>query len=177
MTDGGDDMTDRPVDLAHLAKRVAVLERWNRTMKWVGITVLACLGALLLLGQARPTKKIVEADKFIVRDALGRERVVLGLDHPESPGHSPVRLGLYNEGKSTAILYLSDGFAGLTIATGTAKAQPRQSLQLFANPKEGAGLKVAVGMGKPAVHLRAKPDGTTSLSLKDKTGAAVFEAP
>jgi hypothetical protein len=147
---------------------------------------LGAWGAVLLMGQvqapapgaAQPQSqgRVIEAEKFIVRDATGRERAVLGLDHPVSPGHSPVRLGLYNEGDSTAVLYLSDGFAGLSISSGGG-GEAKRSVQLFANPREGGGLKLAAGPRKDTVRLGADREGKAYVTLADDAGKVVFKAP
>jgi hypothetical protein len=95
---------------AELAVRVEALERHNRWLRRVGAVGLALVGVALVMGRVPSTPAVVEAEKFVVRDRRGEERIVLGLDHPTSPNHSPVRIALYNaEQKSSAVLYLSDG--------------------------------------------------------------------
>ena len=170
--------TDETPDLQNLALRVKRLERQNRAMRRVITVVLALAVAGLLMAQSRPASRIIEAEKFVVRDATGQERAVLGLDHPSSPAHSPLRLGLYNPAaKSSAVLYLSNGFAGLTISSGGTTAAAKRSVQLFSNPKEGGGVKVISGTGQAAVHLSVPPGGKGGLTLKDGSGAVAFEAP
>jgi len=176
-------MSDVVRDVEAVERRLAALERQQRRMHRAGIVGLGILAAALLMGQTPPpaapppsTGRVVEAEKFVIRDARGQERAVLGLDHPVSPEHSPLRLGLYNGDRSSAILYLSDGFAGLSITTG-GESDKKQSVQLFANPREGGGFKVATGQRQESVRIGVDGEGKSGLSLTDKSGAVVFKAP
>ena len=47
--------------------RLERLEKQNRRMKQIGALALVLIGAVLLMGQATPTKT-VEANEFILRD-------------------------------------------------------------------------------------------------------------
>ena len=178
-------MSNAVRDIEAVERRLAALERQQRRMHRAGIFGLGILAAALLMGQTPPpppaaspssTGRVVEAEKFVIRDARGQERAVLGLDHPSSPEHSPLRLGLYNGDRSSAILYLSDGFAGLSITTG-GESDKKQSVQLFANPREGGGFKVATGQRQESVRIGVDGEGKSGLSLTDKSGTVVFKAP
>jgi hypothetical protein len=149
---------------AELAVRVEALERHNRWLRRVGAVGLALVGVALVMGRVPSTPAVVEAEKFVVRDRRGEERIVLGLDHPTSPNHS-------------AVLYLSDGFAGLVIATGRADGMGKRSAQVFANPKEGAGLKVDTGLKKTVVRLSADERASGHFVLQDEAGNVLFTAP
>jgi len=170
-------MTKQTPDLEAVLERLENVERQNRRMKRVGLVTLVLLAAGFLVGQAQPKSQVVEAEQFIVRDARGQKRALLGLDHPTSPGHSPVRIGLYNENQSSAVMYLSDGFAGLTVTAEGAAGAEKRAIQLFANPKEGTGLKVGASITTEAARLGADADGGASLVLKDKSGKVLFKAP
>jgi hypothetical protein len=171
-------------ELRLILERLDAVERQNRRMKRTGMATAGIIAAIVLMGQAQPEtppapkkNKVVEAEQFIVRDAKGRQRGLFGLDHPESPGHSPVRIGLYNEGSSSAAMYLSDGFGGVTVTSGGEDKGPRRSVQLFANPQEGTGLKVGKTGRQTGVLLQIDPRGTVALSMKDNAGKVVFSAP
>jgi len=160
-----------------LEERVTSLERQNRWLRAVVVAVVILLAALLAL-QARPTRiaAVAEAEKFVVRDRKGRARAVLGLDHATGPEHSPVRLALYNEEhRSSAVLYLSDAFAGLTIKTGAEGG--KRSINLFANPKDGAGLGLDAGLRSNAIRMTADAAAAVRLVMKDSAGNVVFRAP
>jgi hypothetical protein len=168
--------------------RLGVLERDLRRVRRAGAAAVLVLGGALgyvgfgargLSGTVVEAQRtVVEAQQFIVRDAQGRQRAMLGLDHPSSPQHSPVRLGLYNEASnSSAVLYLSDGFAGLSVASGVEPAV-RRAVQLFANPREGGGLKVTTAGRSPAIELSsAAGEGLPRFVLGADDGRVLFEAP
>ena len=70
-----------------LLDRVSALERENRRLRvgMVGVATLA--GVFGLLGQARASRDAtIEAQRFVVKDAEGRERAVLGLE-PDGSAH------------------------------------------------------------------------------------------
>ena len=171
-------MADLGVD--DLRERVRILERRLRRAQALGVFLIAIVVAsaagTCLRGRPEGAGTVV-AERFVVRDALGRERAVLGLDHPSSPGHSPVRLGLTNaDSGSSAVLYLSDSFAGLTVSSA-AQATRATGVQLFANPKAGGGLKVLTGARRPRVEVEATPGGESRLILRTEAGEVIFTAP
>ncbi len=170
-------MTVQMPDLDAVVRRLESVERQNRRIKGVGLIALGLVGAVFLMGQAQQKDRVVEAEQFIVRDARGQKRALLGLDHPSSPGHSPVRIGLYNENQSSAVMYLSDGFAGLAITAGGAEGKSNRAIQLFANPKEGTGVKVGTSVTTTAAQLSVGPRGKASFVLKDETNKVLFKAP
>ncbi len=164
-----------------IERRLGELERDLRRARRAGAAAVLVLGGALGyvgFGARGVSKTVVEAQQFIVRDAQGRERAMLGLDHPSSPQHSPVRLGLYNEASnSSAVLYLSDGFAGLSVASGV-EPPVRRAVQLFANPREGGGLKVTTAGRSPAIELSsAAGEGLPRFVLGTDDGRVLFEAP
>ncbi len=83
-----------------LARRVDKVERENRWLKRAGVIALAVIAAIVLMGQAAsklapPGKpgKVVGAEQFIVHDARGGVRAVLG-----TLPDGTVRLVLYDRG-------------------------------------------------------------------------------
>ena len=62
--------------LEMLGERLERLERQNRRLKLGVLGVLVLMGSLVLMGAAAPPK-VVEAEKFVLRDDQGRERAVL----------------------------------------------------------------------------------------------------
>lgn len=72
-------MTSDPSDLHSLVERVVKLEQQNRRLKWGGVAVLAVFSAVVLMGQAAPPPRIVEAQKFVLKDADGKVRGWMGV--------------------------------------------------------------------------------------------------
>ncbi|MBI4490237.1 MAG: hypothetical protein HY694_14230 [Deltaproteobacteria bacterium] len=64
-----------------LVRRLERLERANRRLKWITVGFFVGLAALLTMGQAKPSKvaKVIEAEKFVVKDPNGRGSITLGL--------------------------------------------------------------------------------------------------
>ena len=60
----------------NMVQRLDRLERENRRLKLLGSLVLIGIATLLLMGQAKPNRvaKVIEAEKFILRDSSGSER-------------------------------------------------------------------------------------------------------
>ena len=113
-------MTERDV-----TQRPDRLERENRRLKGIGAVVLVGLAAMVLMGQDTPGKvaMVVEAEKFVLVDAEGRTRAILGA---YGAGHGLV---LYDpNGQVRAIL----GHAELKAArTGVVEQRPVSSLVLI----------------------------------------------
>src|SRR5690348_10244696 len=70
-------MTIEGAAFQDLEKRLRRVEKQNRQMKRVGLVVLLLGSLIMVMGQARPSRK-VEAEQFILRDAQGRERLAIG---------------------------------------------------------------------------------------------------
>src|SRR6266849_5926654 len=64
-------------DLQSLADRVERLEKQNRLFKRGGLVLLLSAATLIATGQARPTPRTVEAQKFVITDTSGTKRVEL----------------------------------------------------------------------------------------------------
>ncbi len=78
-----------------LARRLDRVERENRWLKQAGVVALAVIAAVVLMGQATQGKvaKVVEAEKFVLRDEKGNIRGDLVVN-----GGIP-SLNLYGEAK------------------------------------------------------------------------------
>ena len=62
-----------------LARRLYKVEWENRRLKLAGVVALAVIAAVVLMGQATESKvvKVIEAEKFVLRDGQGRQRAEL----------------------------------------------------------------------------------------------------
>src|SRR5690349_20079714 len=67
-------MTSQEPDMQAMLERVEKLERQNRRMKRAALLALALIAALVLMGQAAPSRRTVEAEAFVLKDASGRVR-------------------------------------------------------------------------------------------------------
>src|SRR5262245_22663208 len=99
-----------------LAARIARLERDNRRLKRFGLALLLAAGAVAVMGQSRPPVRaaaVLEARKFVLRDAKGKRRAELGL-FPDRPG-----LVLFDDGgAATAVLGAFEKEEGLALLAG-----------------------------------------------------------
>lgn len=153
-------------ELRVVTERLGRLERQNGRLKLTGAFVLLGIAALLLMGQARPGARSVEAHRFVVRDPLGRPRAVLGAVADIWGLH------LYDQqGK---------GRAGLTVAAdGTSRlgfydrdGKSRAILDVTADG--GATVGFYDRGGKARAQLSVAPDGSLGLGFFDKDGQPIW---
>lgn len=71
-------------ELQAITERVQKLERENRWLKRAGLSVLMLAAAALLMGQARPSRT-VEANEFVLKDAVGKVRARLSMEETDRP--------------------------------------------------------------------------------------------
>ena len=113
-----------------LARRLDKVERENRWLKQAGVVALVVIGAVVLMGQATPSKvaKVIEAEKFVVRDKSGKVRAELSM----SADGSPQLILRSSEGKSGAVLAVgTDGSPSLVLYDRNDK--PRIGLSVSAD--------------------------------------------
>ena len=68
------------------------IERQNTTIKLVGLAMLIVASAVVLMGQASPQSRIINADAFVLKDAGGKMRASLRMDTIlDAPDHSVTR--------------------------------------------------------------------------------------
>ena len=65
-----------------LVLRLDRLERENRRLKRIGALVVVVISGVFMMGQALPKNRIVEAEKFVLKDTGGKVRAILGAAHP-----------------------------------------------------------------------------------------------
>ena len=142
--------------LPSVLERLEKLEKQNRTLKRVGMLVLALFGLVLLMGQTLPGRRIIEAEGFILRDATGKMRAALGIS--EGAPH----LSLLDE-EGTARIFLTLAANKPSVWLFDAKANLRVSLATDAG---GDGiLSLLDGMRKQRAVLGLFPDGSPKLEL------------
>ncbi len=114
--------------ISKLDQRLDRLERENRRLKRIGALVVVGIAAVVLMGQARSSKvaKVIEAEKFVLRDTSGQ-----------------VGATLFTVGEGSPHLEFSDKKRNLRITLGVmsstsprtmsieTKRRPESSLVLF----------------------------------------------
>lgn len=151
-------------------KRVEGLEREVRRWRHAAMALTLAAVALATMGLAIPRGRIVEAQKFVLKDAAGRVRVELGpndtdksitLRFRDEIGTPRLTLGVEND---SALLVLGD-------KTG----RPRVGAVTLADGVPGLTFYDATGRSRAELGLAR--DGDPSVSLLDGRGAPVWKAP
>jgi len=104
--------------LDKLVKRLDRLEGENCWLKRIVALVVVGIAAVVLMGQAKPRKvaKVIEAEKFVVRDKNGIVRAALqisakaepSLDLYDKNGKNRAQLAILELGGPTPILFFLD---------------------------------------------------------------------
>src|SRR5437016_2139911 len=71
----------KELTLDALKRRLDGLERENRWMKRIGAVIIMVFAAMLIMGQAGPSKvaKVIEAERVVLRTSRGNVRAMLGV--------------------------------------------------------------------------------------------------
>jgi hypothetical protein len=164
-----------------LTQRVDRLERENHRLKRTEILVIVAFGALALMGQTMPNgkvAKVIEAERFVLRDARGRERAVLGmvadkiarastdpsLDFYAVDGVRRVRLGISPFWSDPSLdFYAKDG--GDRISLGVSQIQGGSSFLEGGPLGEASYLHLRDKSGLFGVALTAETTGDSSLDV------------
>lgn len=73
-------MRDQTLATQTIVQRLEKIEKQNRTMKCAGLAVLIGVGSIVLMGQASPQSRTIDAEAFVLRDAGGKMRASLRMD-------------------------------------------------------------------------------------------------
>lgn len=157
-----------------LVQRLEQLERGNHHLKLILVLVLVVSAALLVMGQTKYGKvtKVIEAEQFVLQDAPGRVRAVLGV--------------IENGG---AVLSFMNKDGKMVLGVGvTAKDAP--SVELYPDGKRRAALQALSAdgpvnleftnkQGTAVLGIGVTPNGTPGLSLygPDWKARAVLQIP
>jgi hypothetical protein len=142
-----------------LAERVESLERENRRWRWaVGFALLASL-VIMAGGAYRADEKVVEAERFIVRDKDGKVRLWMGMNPSGTPSltlfdkdqKSRLMMILAPDGKPEIVLRDESGRGGVGIGS----------------TRDGAMvLSISDKDGRAYVSLSLAPDGKSALTFR-----------
>ncbi len=170
-----------------LTRRLDRVERENRRLKQTGVVALAVIAAVVLMGQAMPSK-VVEAEQFVVRDASGKVHAVLGTVNKravslaliDKNGNPRVVLGVSPDGSSSLSFYdkdvnrravlglRPDDSPDLALLDKDRKLRARLSLNY-----EGSATLVFIDSGGKIGASLIR----TRLSFFDKDGRVIWMAP
>ena len=122
-------MTSPTPDLAAVVARLEKVERQNRRLKTAGIAVLVLAAAGLLMGQAMPKARTVEAEGFVLKDERGEVRAKLAMDKGRpmlalSDEHGMPRVGLLVD-KDGPMLGMGDEYGMPRVELSVSKEGPR----------------------------------------------------
>lgn len=177
-------MDEHTVDLTNMLVRVQKLETVNRRLKRIVLGALVLVGAAVLMGQVRPNH-VIEAEKFILKDASGniRARLEMGAENPEllllntkgfpvaalTGGEAPLFMLCSQGCEHQAQLSASKNVFGMTLfgkETGTAG---HGLLAAFGVYKGVPGVTLYSEQGKEQVGLDLDASGP-KLILHDQSG-------
>ena len=164
-----------------LVRRLSHMERENRRWRWLVTVTLATLAAAVIVGHLVP-RKVVEARRFVMRDADGRSRAELGMttdgtsvlvlnDKDERPG---VALSVLPNGPRTVSLLDENG---KTRSVLTARVDGDSGLRLFdENRTHRASLDVKAD-GSPILRLSPEQRETSEAHRPPKKPLLLISDP
>lgn len=138
-------MTPQTQDWQTVVGRLERVERENRRLKRVGVAVLAGIAAVVLMGQAVPGRRDLEAQSFTLLDSTGHLQARLGM----LAGGAALQLFDQNGQGRAALSVRPDGTPLLSLADGTGKG----------------GATLAVGADRETALLLRDPDGKVRATL------------
>jgi hypothetical protein len=166
--------------LEALAKRLAKLEAQNRKLKKAVIAVIIVATAVVTIGQA-PTKKVIEANEFVLLDANGvvRAKLGMGLVSPLKNGPALVLYGddgvaqrvwvATSEGQAEINLTSSGPLTSFTSSSMWAGV-PAKDRTGTARLGDGSGVAIFGPAGGVRMNLDGPLVGGPQISLQDKEG-------
>ena len=179
------------LEIETLARRLDRVERENRRLKRAGVVALAMIAAVILMGQATESKvvKVIEAEKFVLRDGQGRQRAELfahkdvsGLAFSDQKGRVRIVMGV---DKDSQTFHLMDEKQIPRVSIGLDEKKGSTLLMWDSHQKLRLGLGVTI-LG-PALALSDKAENhrveltvlldSPELSVTDKTGKTIWSAP
>jgi len=184
-------MTAQTPDLAAVVARLEQVERDNRRLRRVGVMLVLIVASGLLMGQAVPPRRTVEAERFLVRNAQGKIRAELGIFEKgvtrlrllDTDGNARAILAVTDEGLP-ALAFVDRGQARLLVAAdqdGTAGItlydQAGKMWVALTTLSQRAGLLVFDQAEKRRVLLGAYRDGSPEAELTDQTGKVILRVP
>lgn len=145
-----------------LERRIERLEQQNRSLKRRGVAVIGLVSAVLLMAQAMPRGRVVEAEQFLVKDAAGETRAALMTD---SLGGVLFFMRDLAKQHGVALAVDRDGPAAMVMTSGGANQVSVQTT------KSGPSFVLYDTTGVARLHLSGAGRWGPSLGLYDESGA------
>ncbi len=154
-----------------VSHRLDRLERENRFFKAVGLVALAVIAAVVLMGQGTGSKvaKVIEAEKFVLRDAKGEKSADLAV---RSDG--AVMLGIGRHAKDGRITLVA---GGERVPTMSFFGKDLKGSVLLGIGIEGNPFLSLSDKGKTRVRLGVLPNSQATFVLFDKAAKVIWSAP
>src|SRR5574337_355803 len=122
-----------------VVQRLEHLERENRRLKRLGGFLIFGVAAVVLMGETKGAR-VIEAEKFVLRDLVGKTRAV-----PSTMPDGSVGLAILSaDGKSLSLSAEGDGTMGLTMYDKSKKLRA----EIFTLADGSAGLALYDASGK-----------------------------
>ncbi len=164
-----------------LVQRLDRLERENRRLKRIGALVVVGIAAVVLMGQARLSKvaKVIEAEKFVLRDTSGQIGAILftvdggspHLEFRDKKRNLRITLGVLGDVGHLS-LFSENGNSAITL-----RALPDGSPHLQFYDKDGNTRAVLGSTSPRTMSIETKRRPESSLVLFDKKGKVIWKAP
>jgi hypothetical protein len=185
-------------ELHAILERVDKLETQNRRLRRDGLAILVLLSAFMLMGQAPPSPRVVEAQRFVLKDSGGNVRGWMGTIGKGSEltlgnvNAQPMMrlivsmddsdLHFFGSRKSGMNLGLDSGNADISMigaeGNGGARITFKEPGPSFAL-EDAKGFSTIVGatqLEKPK-HRKADPSTAASIVLLDKDKNVIWQTP
>jgi hypothetical protein len=159
-------------DVKSLYERVERLEKQNLWMKRTGVVAILSAVVLLVSGQAKvDTKKTVEANEFVLKDANGVVRAKLGMGAALLMKNGP-GLVLYDErGQEKASVATSEEETRIYISSGGSLTSSTSTSMWAGMPgKTGSGVGSTGPSGVVRMNLDGGVAGGPQIGLQDMEG-------
>jgi hypothetical protein len=163
-------MTSQTLHIQAVVGRLEHVERENHRLKRWGAVALIGIVAMVLMGQAVPGSRTVEAEQFVLKDASGKTRGTMAtradgtprLEFLEEDGKPRVVLAVWPNGSASLGLSEKERMGGAMLAT-----LPDGSTMLRLYDKNAT----------PRAVLITAADGSSTLSFLDKDGKVLWKVP
>ena len=185
-------------ELQAIRERIAELELQNRRLKRGGMAILVVLSAVILMGQVAPPARVVEAQRFVIKDKDGKERgsfATIGKGSELTLGNINAQpmmrlivstdasdLHFYGSSQSGMNLGVDTGNPDISMAGAEGSGEARITFgddgptMKLEDAKGSSAILGVTKLEKPAKRA-AHPPSAASLILLDKDKKVIWQTP